>query len=53
LDISVPTILNTSLTVATGDEPESTKQTDIDQIESEDLTETNPKTEEQDHNGTI
>jgi len=50
LDISVPTILNTSLTVETGDEPESTKQTDIDQIESEDLTETNPKIEEQDLN---
>jgi len=50
LDISVPTILNTSLTVETGDEPESTKQTDIDKIESEDLTETNPKIEEQDLN---
>jgi len=34
LDISVLTILNTSLTVETGDEPESIKQTDIDQIES-------------------
>jgi len=50
LDISVPTILNTSLAVETGDEPESTKQTDIDQIESEDLTETNPNIEEQDLN---
>jgi len=48
LDISVPTILSTSLTVETGDKPESTKQNDIDQIESEDLTETNPKIEEQD-----
>jgi len=38
LDISVPTILNTSLTVETGDEPESTEQTDIEQIESEELT---------------
>jgi len=47
LDISVPTILNTSLAVETGDESESTKQTDSDQIESEDLTETNPKIEEQ------
>jgi len=34
LDISVPNILNTSLTVETGDKPESTEQTDIDQIES-------------------
>jgi len=50
LDISVPTILNTSLAVETGDESESTKQTDSDQIESEDLTETNPKIEEQDLN---
>jgi len=50
LDISVPTILSTSLTVETGDKPESTKQNDIDQIESEDLTETNPKIEEQDLN---
>jgi len=50
LDISVPIILNTSLTVETNDEPESTKQTDIHQIESEDLTKTNPKIEEQDLN---
>jgi len=50
LDISVPTILNTSLKVETNDEPESTKQTDIHQIESEDVTETNPKIEEQDLN---
>jgi len=37
LDISVPTIPYTSLTVETVDAPESTEQTDIDQIESEDL----------------
>jgi len=49
LDISVPTILNTSLTVETGDEPESTKQTDTDQIESE----TNPKIEKHDLNNLI
>jgi len=48
LNISVPTILNTSLTVETGDEPESKEQTDIDQIESEELAETNPKIEAQD-----
>jgi len=50
LDISVPTIVNTSFTVETGDEPESTEQTDIDQIESEELAETNPKIEEEDLN---
>jgi len=50
LDISVPTILNTSLSVETGDEPESTEQLHIDQIESKELTETNPKIEEQDLN---
>lgn len=49
LDISVPTLLNSSLTIETGDEPESTEQTDTDQIKSEDL-ETNPKIEEQDLN---
>jgi len=50
LDISVPTIHNTSLIVETGDEPESTEKTDIDQIESEEIAETNPKIEEQDLN---
>lgn len=37
LDISVPTILNTSLTVETGDEPESTEHIDTEQIEFEEL----------------
>jgi len=48
LDMSVATILNTSLTVESGDESESTEQTDIDQIESDELTERSPKIEEQD-----
>jgi len=46
--MSVATILKTSLTVESGDESESTEQTDIDQIESDELTERNPKIEEQD-----
>jgi len=46
--MSVATILNTSLTVESGDESESTEQTDIDQIESDELTERSPKIEEQD-----
>jgi len=50
LDILVPTILNTSLTVETGDEPESTEQADTDQTESEELAIANPKIEEQDLN---
>jgi len=50
LNIYVPTILNTSLTVETSDEPESIEQTDIDQTESEELAETTLKIEEQDLN---
>jgi len=46
--MSVATILNTSLTVESGDESESTEQTDIDKIESDELTERSPKIEEQD-----
>jgi len=48
LDITVPTILNTSLTVETTDEPESIEETD--QIESEEFAKPNPKVEEQDLN---
>lgn len=49
LDILVPTILNSSQTIETGDEPESTEHTGTDKIKLEDL-ETNPKIEEQDLN---